>query len=194
MTSKVISAMSMSLDGYVTGPDPSPEHVFGIGGDVLHGWIYEPTDQDAALLDEMVTGSGAIVMGRDSYDLCAGLDTGWGDAGPAGKTPCFVLTHRVPEHNPAPDVFSYVTDGIESALEQAAKVADGKVVGLHGATVPQQALRAGLLDELVVSLVPVLLGGGVKLFDLLGGDQVRFERTRLIGTPQATHLWFKVVR
>ena len=192
MTSKVISAMSMSLDGYVAGPGAGPGTGLGIGGEVLHQWIYEPTEPDAALLDEMVTGAGAVVMGRDSYDQCAGIE--WADGGPLGKVPCYVLTHNPPADCPAPDVFTFVTDGIESALTQAAKVADGKVVALHGATVPQQALRAGMLDELVVHLVPVLLGDGVRLFDLLGGDPVTLERTRAIPTAHATHLWFRVVR
>ncbi len=191
MTSKVIAAMSMSLDGYVTGPQAGREHPLGIGGEPLHEWISDPSAPDTALLDEMVAGVGAIVMGRLSYDSNEG-DGGWGDGGPAGKTPCFVLSHSVPEQVVAPDVFTFVTDGIESAIAQAKKVADGKVVGLHGASAPQQALRAGLLDELVVHLVPILLGDGIRLFDLLGADPVRLERTRVIEAPHATHLWFRV--
>lgn len=192
MNGKVISAMSMSLDGFVAGPDAGPGTGLGTGGEVLHQWIYEPTEQDTALLDEMVAGAGAVVMGRDSYDQCVGID--WTDGGPLGKTPCFVLTHNPPADCPWPDVFTFVTDGIETALTQATKVADGKVVALHGATAPQQALRAGMLDELVVHLVPVLLRDGVPLFDRLGGDQVKLERIRLIGSQDATHLWFRAVR
>ena len=93
MTSKVISAMSMSLDGYVTGPQAGREHPLGIGGEPLHEWIWDPSAQDTALLDEMVAGVGAIVMGRLSYDSNEG-DGGWGDGRPAGKTPCLARRRR----------------------------------------------------------------------------------------------------
>ncbi|HEU4948605.1 MAG TPA: dihydrofolate reductase family protein [Kribbella sp.] len=189
----VISAMSMSLDGFVTGPDDSREHPLGIGGEPLHAWLAEPSEQDAELLGEMAAGGGAIVMGRRSYDSCEG-DAAWGDGGPAGKTPCFVVTHRVPEKVGAPDVFTFVTDGVENAIAQAKAVAGEKVVGLHGASVPQQALKAGLMDELIVHLVPILLGDGVRLFDLLGAAPVRLERTQVIESPLVTHLRFRVVR
>ena len=189
----VISAMSMSLDGFVTGPHDGREHPLGVGGDPLHAWLADPSEQDVGLLDEMGAGGGAIVMGRRSYDSSEG-DGGWGDGGPAGSTPCFVLSHSVPDTIRAPDVFTFVHDGIESAIAQARAVAGDRVIGLHGATVPQQALRAGLLDELIVHLVPMLLGDGVRLFDLLGAAPVRLERTRVIESPLVTHLWFRVVR
>lgn len=189
----VISGISMSLDGYVTGPDASRQHPLGVGGEALHQWLFDGSEQDAALLDEMAAGVGAIVMGRRSYDISEG-DGGWGDGGPAGQTPCFVVTHRAPERVSAPEVFTFVADGVESAIGQAKAAAGGKVVGLHGASVPQQALKAGLLDEVLVHLVPILLGGGVRMFDLLGTAPVRLERTHVIVSPQVTHLRFRVVR
>jgi dihydrofolate reductase len=124
----------------------------------------------------MVDGCGAILMGRRSYDFCVG-DGGWGDGGPAGQTPCYVLTHHAPDPATAPSVFTFVTDGIESAVAQAKAAAGDRVVGVHGATAAQQALAAGLLDEIQVHLVPVLLGGGIRLFDLLGADSVQLTRT-----------------
>ncbi|MFD3405714.1 dihydrofolate reductase family protein [Kribbella sp. NPDC058693] len=189
----VASAMSMSLDGFVTGPNVSREYPLGEGGEILHDWLGPTaTPADRAVLQEMVDGAGAILMGRRSYDICVG-EGGWGDGGPAGDVPCFVLTHKPPAE--APKVFTFVTDGIESAVKQAKAVAGDGTVGVHGATAAQQALAAGLLDEIHVHLVPVLLGDGVRLFDLLGGAPVNLNRNRVIEAGSGvTHLRFEVVR
>lgn len=191
----VASAMSMSLDGYVTGPHDSREKPFGEGGEVLHHWLGPAaTPADRAVLQEMVDGVGSIVMGRRSYDFCVG-EGRWGDGGPAGDAPCFVLTHQPPDPDGVPKVFTFVTDGIRSAIAQAQQAAGDRTVGLHGATAAQQALAAGLLDEIHVHLVPVLLGGGVRLFDLLGADQVHLERDRVVEAGSGvTHLRFRVNR
>ncbi|GAA1693868.1 dihydrofolate reductase family protein [Kribbella yunnanensis] len=190
---KVASGMSMSLDGFVTGPHDSREKPLGEGGEVLHHWLgVTATAADEAVIQEMADGVGAILMGRRSYDFCVG-DGGWGDGGPAGQTPCFVLTHNPPAESPA--VFTFVTDGIESAVAQAKAVAGDKTVGVHGATAAQQALAVGLLDELHVSLVPVLLGGGVRLFDLLGSGPVTLNRDRVVEAGSGvTHLRYQIVR
>lgn len=189
----VASAMSMSLDGFVTGPNDSRKNPLGEGGEVLHDWLgATATAADRAVLQEMVEGAGAILMGRRSYDFCVG-EGGWGDGGPAGDVPCFVLTHEPPAE--APKVFTFVTDGIESAVKQAKAAAGGRTVGVHGATAAQQALAAGLLDEIQVHLVPVLLGDGVRLFDLLGGSPVNLTRDRVVEAGSGvTHLRFHVVR
>lgn len=188
----VSCSMSMSLDGYVTGPGDSREDPWGRGAEVLHSWLFDQsTPEDEAILAEMVAGCGAVIMGRRSFDKNEG-DGGWGDGGPVGDTPVFVVTHQKPT-KPAPSVFTFVTDGVVSAIEQAKAAAGDKVVGLHGATVMQQALPLGLVDELVVQLVPVLLGGGTRLFDLLD-DAITLERTSVTPTPAATHLRFRVVR
>lgn len=192
--SKVISGISMSLDGFVTGPNVSREQQLGDGGDVLHRWLWQPDAQDAELLDAMGADVGSILMGRRSYDLAEG-EGGWGDGGPAGPAPCFVLTHNPPDPATvrAPSVFTFVTDGIHSAVDQARTAAAGKVVGVHGASAAQQCLAAGLMDEVLISLAPVLLGSGTRLFDHLGG-QVSLERTDVVPTANATHLRFKVLR
>ncbi|HWD79360.1 MAG TPA: dihydrofolate reductase family protein [Kribbella sp.] len=189
----VASAMSMSLDGFVTGPNDSRKNPLGEGGEVLHDWLgATATAADRAVLEEMVAGAGAILMGRRSYDFCVG-EGGWGDGGPAGDVPCFVLTHEPPAE--APKVFTFVTDGIESAVKQAKAAAGDRTVGIHGATAAQQALAAGLLDEIQVHLVPVLLGDGVRLFDLLGGSPVNLTRDRVVEAGSGvTHLRFHVVR
>jgi dihydrofolate reductase len=189
----VICDMSMSLDGYVTGPNDSRENPFGDGAGMLHAWFVSDaaTDDDRAILQEMLDGLGAIVMGRKSFDKNEG-GGGWGDGGPGGDIPCFVVTH----HKPAtryPAVFTFVTDGVASAIEQAKHVAGDKVVGLHGTTVMQQALPLDLVDQIRMHVIPVLLGGGTPLFGALA-SAITLERTQAIITPAATHLGFRVIR
>jgi dihydrofolate reductase len=188
----VICDMSASLDGYVTGPNDSRENPFGDGAEMLHDWIFDAaTDEDRAVLQEMLDGVGAVVMGRTSFDKNEG-DGGWGDGGPAGDTPCFVVTHSKPATS-HPPVYTFVTDGVVSAIEQAKQAAGGKVVTLHGATVMQQALPLGLVDEIRVHVIPVLLGGGTPLFGRLD-SAISLERTGAVVTPAATHLTFRVAR
>jgi dihydrofolate reductase len=189
---RVICDMSISLDGYVTGPNDSRENPFGDGAGTLHAWLSAAaTERDREVLREMVDGVGAIVMGRTSFEKNEG-DGGWGDAGPMGDIPCFVVTHHKPTRS-YPDVFTFVTDGVASAIEQAKKVAGDKVVGLHGATVMQQGLRLGLVDEIRVHVVPILLGGGTPLFGALD-EAITLERVGAEVTPAATHLSYRVVR
>jgi dihydrofolate reductase len=184
--------MSMSLDGYVTGPNDSRENPFGDGAETLHHWLSEgATDDDRAILQTMLDGVGAIVMGRTSFEKNEG-DGGWGDAGPVGDTPCFVVTHNQPAAS-YPDVFTFVTDGVASAIEQAKAAAGDKFVSLFGATVMQQALPLGLVDEIRVHVVPLLLGAGTPLFGALD-SAIRLERIEARPTPAATHLAFRVLR
>ncbi len=189
---RVICDMSMSLDGYVTGPRDSREHPFGDGAEGLHDWItVAATDDDRVLLQEVVERTGAVVMGRTSFDKNEG-DGGWGNGGPLGNTPCFVVTHHAPAiQNPA--IYTFVTDGVASALEQAKQAAGDKDVHLHGATVMQQALPLALVDEIHVHVVPVLLGGGTPLFASLDAA-ISLKRTRALVTPAATHLRFEVLQ
>lgn len=189
---RVVSDMSMSLDGFVTGPDDSRENPFGTGAEGLHDWIFgRRTDEDAAILDEAISCCGAVVMGRRSFEKNEG-DGGWGDGGPLGDTPVFVVTHHAPTRR-YPPVYTFVTDGVASAIEQAKVAAGGKDVGLHGATTAQQALELGLLDEIQVHVMPVLLGAGTRLFDDVSGP-FTLERIRVVATPATTHLRFRVVR
>jgi dihydrofolate reductase len=186
----VISDMSMSLDGYVTGPNDSRENPFGDGAGTLHDWLFQnPTDEDKALLQEGVDGTGAVVMGRKSFDKCVEM---WGDSGPLAGAPCFVVTHHEPaeQHPPA---YEFVTGGVAEAIDLAKKAAGDKVVGLHGATVMQQCLPLGLVDEIHVHVVPLLVGAGTRLFDALG-SAITLERTKAVVTPAATHLRYRVVR
>jgi dihydrofolate reductase len=187
---RVICDMSMSLDGYVTGPNDSRENPFGDGAGMLHDWIFDAaTNDDRAILQEMLDGVGAVVMGRKSFDKNEG-DGGWGKGGPVGDTPCFVVTHHQPTTT-HPTMYTFVTDGVASAIEQAKNAAGDKVVGLHGATVMQQALPLGLVDEIRVHVIPVLLGGGTPLFSTLDSS-ITLERIQALVTPAATHLGFRV--
>ena len=133
---------------------------------MLHDWMFDAaTDEDRVILQEMLDGVGAIVMGRKGFDKNEG-DGGWSDSGPVGDTPCFVVTHNKPTTS-HPPVYTFVTDGVVSAIEQAKSAAGNMFIGLHGATVMQQALPLGLVDEIRLHVIPVLLGGGTPLFDRL---------------------------
>lgn len=188
----VICDMSASLDGYVTGPHDSRENPFGDGAETLHDWIFDAaTDEDRTILQKTIDSVGAVVMGRTSFEKNEG-DGGWGDGGPVGKTPCFVVTHNKPTA-PYPPVYTFVTDGVASAIEQARSVAGDKVVSLFGATVMQQALPLGLVDEIRVHLIPILIGAGTPLFGSLD-SAITLERTQVVATPAATHLTFRVQR
>ncbi|MFF0264551.1 dihydrofolate reductase family protein [Kribbella sp. NPDC004536] len=184
--------MSVSVDGYVTGPNDSRENPFGDGAQDLHAWLRaSASDEDRALLKETVDRVGVIVMGRRSFEKNEG-DGGWGDAGPMGDIPCVVVTHHAPTRA-YPPVFTFALDGVESAIQQAQQLAGDKDVHLFGATVMQQALPLGLVDELHLHVMPVLVGGGTPLFGALD-SAITLERINEVATPAATHLTFRVLR
>ena len=207
--------ISMSLDGFVAGPNQSVENPLGEGGEQLHEWAFalqawrEPhgrrggdVNPSNAVIEESLANIGANLMGRNMF---GGGNGPWGDDpwngwwgdDPPFHTPVFVVTHhaREPLTLEGGNTFTFVTDGIESALDQAREAAGGKDVHLGGgADIAQQYLNAGLIDELHVNLVPVFLGGGARLFDNLDGADVRLECTRAIEAPGVTHLSYHVVR
>lgn len=188
----VITDMSVSLDGYVTGPNDSRDNPFGDGAEDLHMWLRPTaTDDDRAVLKQAVESVGAIVMGRRSFEKNEG-DGGWGDAGPMGDVPCFVVTHYLPDR-PYPPVFTFATGGVAEAIQLAQQVARDKDVHLFGATVMQQALPLGLVDEIHLHVMPMLLGAGTSLFATLG-SAIKLERSDARMTPTATHLAFRVLR
>jgi dihydrofolate reductase len=185
---KVVIEMSMSLDGYIAGPNDSPEQGLGKGGERLHDWLFDDRSVFEALYGDIVGSTGAIILGRRSYDNSIGP---WGGKGPFGDAiPCFVVTHR-PFEPPHP-VFT-VTDGIESALAQAQEVAGDKRIGLMGASLDGQFLAAGLVDEMRIHVVDVLLGGGRRLFDELP-QPIELELSGVSQTGGVTHLEYRVVR
>ena len=191
--SKVIFDISMSLDGFVTASNVRPEEPMGDGGQRLHEWAFGEDERNRELLAEAVNFVGAVIAGRRTYALSVPW---WGADGPTGpaRVPVFVVTHAEPEEVPEGGVYTFVTDGIESALEQAKMAAGDKDVAvMGGAEMGQQYIGAGLVDEISIYLVPVLLGGGTRMFEHLGGEHIQLESAGVIETPEATHLRFRVV-
>lgn len=203
--SKVGVELSMSLDGFVAGPNDGPENPMGDGGMRLFKWydsgdtafplpgtdmVFKISRASAELLQETWPTIGAMVVGRRMFDIAGA----WGGNPPGGGA-CFVVTHTVPQEwvkDGSP--FTFVTDGIESAIRQAKKAAGDKNVAVSSANIAQQCIKAGLLDEIHIELVPVLLGGGVRLFDRLGTEPIELERIRVVETPDVTHLIYRVVK
>jgi dihydrofolate reductase len=190
---KVIFDISMSLDGFVTASNVRPEEPLGEGGQRLHEWAFGEDERNRELLTEAVDAVGAIIAGRGTYDLSVPW---WGADGPTGpaRVPVFVLTHAEPEDAPEGGVYTFVTDGIERALEQAKAAAGEKDVAvMGGAHIGQQYIAAGLVDEISIHLVPVLFGDGTRMFQHLGGEHFQLETAGVIETPETTHLRFRVV-
>jgi dihydrofolate reductase len=212
---KVVLDISSSLDGFVAGPNPSLEVPLGEGGERLHEWVIEleswrerhgksggTTGADDDALAEGLASTGAVLMGRRMFSGGDGpweddpnADGWWGDD-PPFRMPVFVLTHhpREPVAKQGGTTFTFVTDGVESAVEQAREAAGERNVSVGGgASVAQQVLSAGLLDELEIHLVPVLLGGGTRLLDNLD-PAIELERMRVGDSPSVTHLRYRVRR
>jgi dihydrofolate reductase len=202
----------MSLDGFVAGPNPSEEHPLGEGGEALHEWVVKlaawrkphgreggEVNASTPVMEEALDNVGATIMGRNMFGGGPGpwgedpWQGWWGDE-PPFHTPVFVLTHheREPLEMKGGTTFTFVTDGIESALAQAKEAAGGEDVSLGGgANVAQQYLAAGLLDELQLNVVPILLGSGTRLFDESGADEA-LEQVQVVEAPGVTHLRYRV--
>ena len=206
--------ISMSLDGFIAGPNQSEEDPLGEGGEQLHEWVVglaawrEPHGKEGGevnastrVVEESLENIGATVMGRNMFggrgDWGDDPWDGWWGDDPPFHMPVFIVTHhaREPVAKGGGTTFSFVTDGIAAALDQARAAAGEKDVALAGgANVAQQYLRAGLIDEMQIHLVPILLGDGVRLFDNLQGVDARLECTRAVEAPGVTHLSYRVVK
>src|SRR4051794_12546284 len=211
--SNVRAHIATSVDGYVAGPNQTEEEPLGEGGEGLHDWLVRlkawreragmeggEENVSSRVVDEVNTNVGAEIMGRGKFGPAArgpwGDDPweGWWGDDPPFHHPVFVLTHHEREQleKEGGNSFAFVTDGIESALEQATAAAGGKDVSLGGgAEVAQQYLAAGLIDELLVNVVPVLLGSGTRLFDNLGAAAVGLEQVRVVEAPGVAHLLYR---
>jgi dihydrofolate reductase len=199
----VVLDITMSLDGFVTAPNDQPGRGLGEDGEILHYWVfgrrwtYENQEEvtrevgtsagvDQQVMDELM-GAGASVVGRRMYDIT----DGWGGTSPFG--PCVVVTHRVADRPDPASGFEFV-DGVEAAVQRARQIAGDKPIAIGGgATVAQQALRGGLIDELQIHLAPVILGGGRTLFGALG-TRLLLEPVRVLQSPFATHIHYRVVK
>ena len=194
---KVLAGITMSVDGYIAGPDDGPGKGLGEGGERLHYWVFggpwtyesgtrgEPTGEDAAWLEEAVSRVGAVVGGRWTYEAARH----WGDENPWGL-PFFIVTHR-PEEEPPGGAFTFVA-GVPEAIERAREAAGDKDVHvMGGADVIRQALDAGLVDELTIIVAPIVLGGGKRLFE--GFERsLDFEHLGVRQSPLATFIDYRV--
>jgi dihydrofolate reductase len=201
---KVTFNMTMSLDGFVAGPNDGPENGLGDGGDGLFTWYFsgdtevpisdgnmvlKVSAQSAELLNEAFSSYGAGVWGRRTFDIAHA----WGGYPPG--SPCFIVTHHVPqEWAKEGSPFTFVTDGVESAIRQAKQAAEDKDVVICTPSILQQCLKADLVDEIHIEIAPILLGGGVSLFDHLGKGPIKLECIRTIQAPDVTHLGFRVIK
>jgi dihydrofolate reductase len=191
----VVADMSMSLDGFVADKSDGIEQVFAWygSGDVVvptanPQYSFQVSEASARELRGALTSVGALISGRRTFDLAGG----WGGRHPMG-VPVFVVTHSIPDGWPRDDSnITFVTDGLDSALEQAKAVAGDKSVGVASPNVAQQLLNAGRLDAVRVSLVPVLLGEGVPFFQNLSGAPVQLEGPTVVEGAGVTHLYYRV--
>jgi dihydrofolate reductase len=196
---KVAAGITTSLDGYISGPNDGPGRGLGDGGERLHYWVFggawsydedprgEATGADKEFLDRATARGGAIVGGRNTYEAAGA----WGGQNPFG-VPFFIVTHR-PEDAPADAGFTFV-NGLDEAIAQAREAAGSKdVFVMGGADVIRQALRAGYVEELSITIAPVVLGDGKRLFDDFD-ETVNLEHLSLLQSPFATHISYRVVR
>ena len=197
---KVVGGITMSMDGFVAGPDDRLGAGLGDGGERLHYWVFggpwrygeeggSATGADKRYIEETFESGGAFLVGRKMHDVV----DGWGD-NPGFGVPVFVVTHRAHETAVKGDTtFEFVTDGIDVALEKARTAAgDKNVIVMGGADVLRQCLAVGVVDEFTLTIAPVLLGGGTRLFDGIERLDLVFERTSVIESPYATHLRYEV--
>jgi dihydrofolate reductase len=197
----VIVDLSVSLDGFIAGAGDGPSLPMGRGGEHLFAWMAAgpeenrvdrwlvPPDASKVVVDEWLAESGAGISGRRTFDIA----NGWKDGHPI-DAPIFVVTHEAPTTGEWSPQVSFVTEGVDRALELAREAAGDKKVSVAGASVGQQLLRAGQVDEIQVSIAPILLGGGVRLFDHIGADPIQLVQTRVIESQGVTHLRYRVVR
>lgn len=182
--------ITMSLDGFITGPNDGPDNGLGDNGDILHQWVFDGTEEDQKFLEGSSATHGAGILGRRTFDIAEGA---WGD-NPPFEGQVFVLTHRPHESiTRGAATFHFVTDGAESAMAQAQAIAGDRLVMLMGANVSQQYLRAGQVDEMQLHIANVILGAGRPLFANIGDNQIRLERVQVVPTPSTTHIRYRVL-
>jgi dihydrofolate reductase len=193
--SKVILDITMSLDGFIAGPNDNvkPLHQWLFSGDTPSSYndFFKLAKKSAVIFDRFIKNTGAIITGRRTYDITGG----WGGHHPFPRVPVFVISSHIPKKIPAGTThFTFVTDGIKSAVQQARKTAGKKhVYVLGGASIAQQCMQAGLLDAMNIHLVPILLGDGVCLFGH-HEKQIKMAQKKMIEAPGVTHLQFDLKR
>lgn len=193
--SKVIFDISMSLDGFIAGTNARPGEGWvglGDGGEQLHDWVFNSTDPLNLKVVESYANTGAIIVGRTTYNHSI---LNWGADGPLGdaRLSTIVVSHSVPQDIPNGSVYTFV-DSIEVAFETAKKAAGDKDIGIASGNIAQQFITLGLVDEIIIHLVPVLFGAGTRLIEDLCGKHIPLEMAEVIATKEVIHLRFRVVK
>ncbi len=203
---KVTFNMTMSLDGFVAGENDGPNNPLGDGGDPLFNWYnsgdteykmpggdwkFKVSAASAAQLERSIKSAGVLITGRKTFDIAGA----WGGQHPV-DLPVVVLTHRIPQEwvTREGSPFTFVTDGIESAVRQAKAIAGDKNVDVGTASTLQQCLKSGLLDEIHIDIVPVVMGKGVRLFENFGDTPPQLEQIEVVEGQGVTHLKYRVVK
>lgn len=199
---KVILDISMSLDGFIAGLDDNQEQPLGKNGEMIQGWLFSG-DQPSRyndffrlssinkeVFDRSILDMGAMVFGRRTFDIV----NGWGGSHPIQGIPIFVVTHEAPEtYFEDQTSFTFVTDGIKSAIEQAKKAANGKNISIGTASIAQQCIQAKLLDEMHFHISPILLGNGIRLFDQIGQEHIKLESKEVVDGSDVVHVKYKIL-
>jgi dihydrofolate reductase len=201
MTPQVIVDITMSLDGYVTAAGADPKHGLGVDGEPLHDWVFNHAPLNQNVLHDMFARTGAVIMGRRTFDVVDGPD-GWSDDVGYGAErdqtvappPVFVMTHSAPDTWRLGDRFTFVTDGLRSAVDKARTAAGEKdVLIMGGGETCHAFLAAGLVDLLNIHLAPMVLGAGTRLFPAEESKRIQLELVESVSAPSAEHLSYKVI-
>ncbi|QTM98242.1 dihydrofolate reductase [Sediminibacillus dalangtanensis] len=201
--SQVVLNISMSLDGFIAGSNDSQQSPLGDDGDILHAWMFsgDKTSEvnpffklsqiDRNVFDLAAKKTGAMIVGRRTYDIVKG----WGGSHPLKKVPVFVLTNKIPKEYPKGSTpFTFITEGIEQAVEQAKRSAGTKDVSIGTASIAQQCIQTGLLEAMDLHIAPVLLGKGVRLFDEIGQVTVRLKSTQVLEGTGVVHVKYDIMK
>jgi len=199
---KVVIDVSISLDGFMAGPNDGPQlPLGGRGGEHIFGWyfsgktpykdtMFRPKPGSRRVVAEMFQEAGAMLTGRRTYEIA----NGWNGNHPVNSIPVVIMTHKPPANPPkGKSQLVFVTGGIGAAVDKARALAKGGNVGVAGASVAQQALRAGLVDELYLHVAPIVLGAGLRLFENLGDEAIRLRKISVVDAEDVTHLRFEVL-
>jgi dihydrofolate reductase len=199
---KVILDISMSLDGFITGPNDNGKQPLGEGGMAIQNWLFsgdQPSryndffrlsGTNREVFDSPIPNTGAMIVGRRTFDIV----NGWEGSHPIQGVPIFVVTHKPPvSYKEENTKFTFVTDGIESAVKQAKEAANGKNISIGTASIAGQCIRAGMLDEMYLHVSPILIGNGIRLFDHIGAEQIKLESQQVTDGTEVTHLKYRVL-
>jgi len=198
---KVILDISISLDGFIAGPGDNQKLPLGIGGDAIQSWLFEGnlssfyndffklTEINKKVFDGMIRETGAMVVGRNTFNNV----NGWEGSHPIEGLPIFVVTHKKPRSfTNGKSTFTFVTEGVDSAIQQAKKAAAGKNVSIGTASIAQQCINLQLMDELNLHVAPVLLRSGSRLFEGLEKDNIKLKSKQVIDGKSVTHLKYEI--